>query len=102
LDNAKPNPPVVDYATPDPARMRSSRYSIAAVFVSTASIVWWFNVVPIFTPAKQDRVGALGGLLGVILAIAGWRLPHCKRALAKLGFWLGLVGFLANWALPSL
>jgi hypothetical protein len=72
VNDPKPNPPVVDYAAADTTRQRASTYSIAAVIVSSASVIWFF-CPPIFTPAKQDRVGMLSGLLGTILAIVGWR-----------------------------
>jgi hypothetical protein len=93
---------VIDYAAPGVAQRRSSRYSIASVCVSSLSLAWFIISPPIFDPAKQDRVGALGAILGILLAAAGLRQSFRKRVLAHVGMWLGVVAFLLYFLFPTL
>src|SRR5581483_7537695 len=48
MERAEPKPQVVEYATADPLPTRSSRYSVAAVVVSSASLLLFFSPVLLF------------------------------------------------------
>lgn len=93
---------VVEYAAADVHR-RTSGYSIASVIVSAGSILWFLSpVLMVGDGRKQDRIGMAIAALGIILSFAGVQKPSDSRVVARIGLFLGLIGFFITFLIPTL
>jgi hypothetical protein len=103
MDTVRPEPPAVEYAsTPADAPTQPSFYGLASIFVSAASVAWFFLPGLVFSAGKQDRVGQMGSVVGILLAVAGWQRPHRYRYLFHIGLSLGIAGFCLYCLFPTL
>jgi hypothetical protein len=101
MDDGKPmgEIPKLDYASSH-APLPQSRYGIASVWVSAASLFWRFLPFDIFESSKHDRVGTLASLLGIALAWAGLRQPNRAKSAAYWGLWVGIIALLLYYFFP--
>jgi hypothetical protein len=99
MTQAGPPEPVLSYATPAALPTQQSRYAFASVVVSGMSIVWLSLTIldaPLpFDVYKQHRVGTVASVLALILAIAAYRQPNCKRSMAHVAVTVAGLAFFA-------
>ena len=85
-------------ATP---RVKSACYSFAAMPFAFLALAWFFCPVLVFDHNKQDMVGQMGGIVAVLMGVAG-RQSGRKLDWANAGIVVGAVAFLLNFLLPTL
>jgi hypothetical protein len=79
--------------------VRQSGYAVASLVVSGLSLAWLVmaavGVALPFDEYKQERIGATGAVLGLVLAMAAYREPNRRRALAHVA--LALAAGVLAW-----
>ena len=87
-------PPTLSYAGTNCVPTRNSHYGNAAVWLASASLIWFVLPFP-FDAYKHHGVGTWAALVSILLAGAGLQRPQCRRTQAWIGFGLGIFSFLA-------
>ena len=86
MSEGKSTESVLPYATPSVGPTRASRYAVASLTVSAASVLWLALMIsgaPLpFDVYKGHRIGTVGSVLALIFAIASHWQPNRRRTLA--------------------
>jgi hypothetical protein len=87
---------VLDYAQTESPRIAPSCYPVASFLVGAAGVVCCMNRLDWLDPEKQNRIGTMLSLLSNFFAIAGLRLSHRFRRMARWGLYIGILATLMN------
>jgi hypothetical protein len=79
---------------------QQSHYPIASLVVSGIEILWHAlsvaNAPLPFDVYKQDLIGTVASVLGLILAIGAYWQPNRKRSLAQVAVTVAALAFIAH------